>query len=127
MVDALIDANIVIDVLRGYTPARNWYSSNTMKLGVNPIVMLEVLNGAPNRPKQNQIVSLLQPIPRVDLTSDDFTWAIQQTITYKLSHNIGYEDCLIASVNHRLQLPLFTRNLKHFTPLLGSLAQAPYA
>jgi hypothetical protein len=29
--------------------------------------------------------------------------------------------------SYRLQLPLYTRNLKHFAPLLGKLAQEPYA
>jgi predicted nucleic acid-binding protein len=35
-------------------------------------------------------------------------------------------DCLIASTAGRLGLPLFTRNLKHFVPLIDPLAQAPY-
>jgi hypothetical protein len=28
--------------------------------------------------------------------------------------------------SYRLQLPLYTRNLKHFAPLLGKLAREPY-
>jgi predicted nucleic acid-binding protein len=39
---------------------------------------------------------------------------------------IGMMDCLIASVSLCLQLPLYTRNLRHFTPLLGTLAVKPY-
>jgi len=35
-------------------------------------------------------------------------------------------DCLIAAAAFRLQVPLHTRNLKHFAPLLGELAQEPY-
>jgi hypothetical protein len=35
-------------------------------------------------------------------------------------------DCLIAAPSHRLNVPLYTMNLKHFTPLLGALAVRPY-
>jgi hypothetical protein len=32
----------------------------------------------------------------------------------------------IAAPSYRLQVPLYTRSLKHFAPLLGRLAQQPY-
>ena len=62
----------------------------------------------------------------VYLTQADLDWAMQTQMRYELSHGVGMMDCLIASVSHRLQLPLYTHNLKHFTPLLGALAQKPY-
>jgi predicted nucleic acid-binding protein len=51
---------------------------------------------------------------------------MQAGMVFTLSHGVGIMDCLIASVSYRLQVPLYTRNLKHFTPLLGALAQTPY-
>jgi predicted nucleic acid-binding protein len=56
----------------------------------------------------------------------DFEWAIQQALRFRLSHNVDMMDCLIASTAQRLGLPLFTRNLKHFQPMIGRLAQKPY-
>jgi len=53
-------------------------------------------------------------------------WATEQLIVFNLSHNIDVFDCLIAAVSHRLQIPLYTRNLRHFEPLLGPLARPPY-
>lgn len=38
----------------------------------------------------------------------------------------GLVDSSIASVHPRLQLPLYTRNIKHFLPLISELAQQPY-
>lgn len=35
-------------------------------------------------------------------------------------------DCLIAASAHRLQLPLYTANRKHFDPLLSGLVRQPY-
>ena len=47
-------------------------------------------------------------------------------IRLKLNYNIDPFDCLIAATSYRLQTPLYTRNLKHFRPLLRSLTQRPY-
>ncbi len=126
MVDALLDTNIIVDILRAHPPALAWYGQLTLQLGVTPIAMMEVIGGAGNKADLNRALQVLGPFQRVDLTSDDFTWAINEYTKYHLSHSVDMEDCLIASLNHRLQLPLYTGNLKHFTPLLGTLAQRPY-
>jgi len=52
---------------------------------------------------------------------------MQQVERFQFSHHIGKDDCLIAAVAYRLQLPLYTHNLKDMTPLLGNLAVKPYA
>jgi predicted nucleic acid-binding protein len=125
MVIAFIDTNVVVDLLRGYSPAQRWITTQT-DIGVTPLVVLETIEGAPNKIKQTDALKLLRAFQLVYLIPDDFDWAITQASAYKLSHNIGMTDCLIASVCHRLQVPLYTRNLKHFKPLLGRLAQQPY-
>jgi predicted nucleic acid-binding protein len=52
---------------------------------------------------------------------------MQQLERYRLSHGVGINDCLIASVAHRLQLPLYTHNLKDMRVLLGeTLVIKPY-
>lgn len=125
MVTALIDSSILIDVLRGYEPAMVWLSRQP-RLGVTHIVWLELLEGAPNKSKQRQALQLLRRFEVVPLTETDMQWAINHLIQYGLSHNIDAFDCLIGSVNARLQIPLYTRNLKHFKPILGDLALAPF-
>jgi predicted nucleic acid-binding protein len=46
---------------------------------------------------------------------------------YRLSHGVATGDCFIASVAYRLQVPLYTHNLKDMTPMIGNLAVKPYA
>jgi predicted nucleic acid-binding protein len=87
---------------------------------------LEILEGAQNRRAQRIALRLLQGLERVEVTSPDIDWAIRQLIRLNLSQGVDAMDCLIASVSHRLGVPLYTHNLKHFTPLLGHLAQKPY-
>ncbi len=125
MVEALLDSAVVVDLLRGYPPALKWYSTQNA-LGICRLVWMETIRGAENKPKQQIALKLLGEFELVEFTTEDIIWASQQLLAYKLKYNTDPFDCMIASVNHRLQVPLYTRNLKHFTPLIGTLAQAPY-
>jgi predicted nucleic acid-binding protein len=125
MVKALVDTSVIVDMIRGYLPAQNWYLSQS-DLGLSRGVWLEVMEGVENSRAQRDALKLLRRFELVELTTADTIWATQQLITFYLSHNIDAFDCLIASASFRLQLPLYTRNLKHFTPLIGSLAQRPF-
>jgi predicted nucleic acid-binding protein len=124
-VTGLLDTAILIDLLRGYPPAATWLSTQD-RLGVSPVVWLEILEGAENTWAQTRAVELLRHFGRVEVLPADFDWAIQQALRFRLSHNVDMMDCLIASTTQRLGLPLFTPNLKHFKPLIGDLAQRPY-
>lgn len=125
MVDALLDTAILVDILRNHPPATDWLARNE-QFGVTPMVWLEIIDGAQNRAAEKRAVELLRRFGRVDLLPEDFTWAIEQALRRHLSHGVGMMDCLIAAVSHRLQLPLYTRNLRHFTPMLGDIARQPY-
>lgn len=125
MVTGRLDTTIVVDLLRRHQPATAWLQQQR-DLGVTPLIWLEIIEGASSKVEQTRALRLLRRFQMVYPTSVDFDWAVQQAIRYKLSHNTGMVDCLIASVNHRLQIPLYTANLKHFGPLIGNLAQKPY-
>lgn len=125
MVSTLVDTSIVIDLLRGYPLAQVWFVSQN-DLAVARVVWLEVIEGAPNQRAQRAAIQLLKRFRSIELESADVIWAAEKLSKFNLSHNVDAFDCLIAAVSYRLQLPLMTRNLKHFAPLLGSLAQRPY-
>lgn len=125
MVTGLLDANIIVDLLREHEPARPWVAGQG-SLGVTRAVWLEIIEGARDSLGLRRALALLNEFDLVEFTLSDFDWATQQLIRYRLSHNVDAFDCLIAAPSYRLQLPLYTRNFKHFAPLLGALAQAPY-
>ncbi len=125
MVVALLDTLIVVDLMRRYPRAEDWLRGQT-DLGINRAVWLEILDGAKNNVDQQRALRLLRDFELVDVTTSDFDWATQQLLRLRLSHNVGAMDCLIAAPAYRLQLPLYTQNLKHFEPMLGALAQKPY-
>jgi predicted nucleic acid-binding protein len=125
MVSGLLDTAIIVDLLRSYSPAQNWILGQK-DLGTSSAVWLEIIQGAHNNRELRAALRLLRSFDRVDPTPEDFAWTIQMGVQFRLSHNIGSIDCLIASTSYRLQIPLYTPNLKHFAFLLGPLAQKPY-
>ncbi len=125
MVAALLDTNIIVDLLRKYKPAENWLATQS-DLAVTRVVWLEILEGIQNQTQQQRTITLLNDFELVEFTVSDFDWAVRQMMRFRLSHNVDAFDCLIAAPAHRLQIPLLTHNVKHFSPMLGSLAQQPY-
>lgn len=125
MVAGLLDSSVLIDILRGYDPAEEWLATQE-QLGVTQIVWLELLEGAQDKRAQVRALKLLRRFETIKLTPVDMEWAVKQLTRYGLSHNVGAFDCLIASVHPRLNAPLYTRNLKHFMPIIGSMAVSPY-
>lgn len=123
--NALLDSTVVVDLLRGYKPAIDWLRPQR-DLGLTPIVWLEILDGVIDSRARSKALELLRHFPRADLFSEDFDWAIRQNIRFRLSHGIDMMDCLIAAPCHRLRVKLYTCNLKHFSPMLGELAERPY-
>lgn len=84
------------------------------------------MEGARSRSDQAQCKILLSQSQLLFLTAADQQWAMEQLERFQFSHHIGKNDCLIASVASRLQLPLYTHNLKDMRPLIGPLAVQPY-
>ncbi len=127
MATAVIDSNIIVDVIRKYSPAIDWLQEQNQAIyGITPIVWMEVIEGGPNKIKRLRAAKVMAEFEMLYLTEADLEWAMEAQMQNELSHGVGMMDCLIASVSSRLQIPLYTHNLKHFTPLLGELGQKPY-
>jgi predicted nucleic acid-binding protein len=126
MTTAIVDTTVVVHLLRRYAPALTWYRSISQPMGVTPITWVEAMYGAGSKAKQAVCKAALSQFDLVYLTQTDQDWAMQQMEQYRLSHGVTTNDCLIASVAYRLQIPLYTHNLKDMMPMIGSLAIKPY-
>ena len=88
---------------------------------------MEVMHGALGKAGQASCKAILSQFDMEYLTSPDMDWAMQQLERYQLSHGVRIHDCLIASVAHRLQVPLYTHNLRDMQVLLNeTLVIKPY-
>ncbi len=124
--DAIVDTTVAIHLLRRYQPALAWFNNNQV-YGVTSTTWMEVMEGTTGKANQAQAREILAQLEMLYLTATDQVWAMEQLERFQFSHHIGMNDCLIASVAHRLGLPLYTHNLKDMTPLIGKLAVKPYA
>ncbi|MBA3531788.1 MAG: PIN domain-containing protein [Ardenticatenales bacterium] len=126
MIDVLLDTTVILHIYRQYQPALTWLN-NPQRYGVTSVTWLEVMEGVSSKSSQVRCKTLLSQCELLFLTAADQQWAMQQLEQFQFSHHIGMADCLIAAVAYRLQLPLYTHNLKDMTPLIGTLAVKPYA
>lgn len=127
MIDAILDTSVLIDLLRGFRPATEWFASlGRQRVAITPVVWMETVQGATNREKRAQTIRFLRQFRIEHSTEDDNRWAMRQTARFYLSHSVQLQDALIASVAVRLAVPLYTTNLKHFEPLPSVKAIRPY-
>lgn len=124
---AIIDTTVIVHYFRRNEAARRWVDTQTTPLSITSITWLEVMEGASSKANQAACKRLLSEFGLIFMTTADQLWAFEQLETYQFSHHIGMNDCLIAAVAQRLNVPLYTHNLKHMTPMIGSLAVRPYS
>ena len=85
------------------------------------------MEGARGKAGQAACQHIMSPFEIAFLTELDQRWAMQQILKYRLTHGVSFKDCLIGSVCQRLQIPLYTKNVKDFAPILGTtLVIRPY-
>ncbi len=96
--------------------------SQTQRLSVTPISWMEAVEGSSSKANLAQAKVVLNKFDVVYLTSSDQHWAMERLEQFQFSHHIDMTDCLIASVAYRLQVPLYTHNLKDMTPMVDNLA-----
>lgn len=127
LADGLVDTTVLVDLLRQHQPAIVWAkAASTWRLGVTPIVWMEVVVGTHDRQHQHLAIRLLSLFEMVKFAPIDGEWAMDRLARQHLRHGVGVFDVLIAASAYRLGVPLYTHNLKHFTPLHGELARKPY-
>lgn len=124
---ALLDTSILVDLSRGLSGAVQWMQSQTnTTFGFSVLVAMEMVEGTRDTADLRRVRKLITRFPVIHLTPADCEWAQQQHAQLHLSHNLGFVDALIAAPNVRLNIPLYTLNLKHFSPMPGIKALRPY-
>lgn len=126
MTVAILDSTVLIHIFRRRQAAVAWFNAQPTVFSVTSITWMELMVGVTNKRTQADTRRLLNGFETVYVTDADQAWAMQRIEQLRFSHGIGMNDCLIAAVAHRLQVPLYTHNLKHMTPMIGPLAVQPY-
>lgn len=114
----LLDTDLMVDILRGYEPAREWLES-AEEIGVPGLVAMELIQGCQNAREQKQLEKALSEYQLYWPTEEDCTRALASFSTHHLSDNIGLLDALIAETAIGNNAELATFNVKHYRVLRG--------
>jgi predicted nucleic acid-binding protein len=126
MISGLADTNILIELYRNVAGARVWFATQS-DLAISTVTWLEFIEGARGKNGQKRCAEIMAQFELVFLTDADQQWAMAQLLKYRLSRGVSFQDCLIASVCHRLQVPIYTQNVKDFLAVLpAQLVIQPY-
>jgi len=123
----LLDTSVLIDVLRGHKPAQLWVDSLApVTPFISVITAAELVAGCRNATEQRLVERELELYETLWLDEALSQTALHWYQRFRLSHNTGFLDCLIAATATQRRLTLATLNLKHFSPLPDLLATKPY-
>lgn len=124
----LVDTDVMVDILRGYLPAREWLVSLKDEVLLIPgFVAMELVQGCRDQDEQRRMYALL--LGRSILWPDAHTCNVAFVFfgSRKLRHGIGMIDALIGQLAVDLALPLNTFNQKHYAAIPDLVTVQPYA
>lgn len=91
----LLDTDVMVDILRGYEPAKEWLKS-AQEIGVPGLVAMELIQGCQNAREQRQLEKALSDYQLFWPDEGDCNRALVSFSSHRLSDNIGLLDALIA-------------------------------
>ncbi|HVT90168.1 MAG TPA: PIN domain-containing protein [Tepidisphaeraceae bacterium] len=117
----IIDSSILIDCLRGRAEAITFLAGIAGGAGARThlLVAAELLAGARNNDELNLIDSFLQSFDLVVPNEEDGFSSLELYCRFRLSHGVDWPDCQIAATALRLNIEVFTQNMKYFTAFPG--------
>lgn len=126
MIAGIVDTNILIELYRNLPAATAWAAAR-VDLAITSITWLEFIEGARGKAGQARCQQIMKPFEIALLIEADQQWAMEQLLRYRLSRGLSFKDSLIASAAHRMQVPLYTQNVKDFVAVLPArLVIKPY-
>jgi predicted nucleic acid-binding protein len=128
MIEPLIDSAVVIDYLRGHAGATAFL--NAQRAAGRPVthvvVVAEVLEGARDATEQSALKTFFAGFDVIPANEADLLLSLDLLAGFRLSHGVGWPDCLIAATAIRSGRPVATTNVKHFTPFPNLQVLRPY-
>ncbi|MBI5353164.1 MAG: PIN domain-containing protein [Chloroflexi bacterium] len=121
----LLDTDVMVDILRGYEPAKIWLES-AQEIGVPGLVVMELIQGCQNAKEQRQLERSLSNYRLYWPSEEDNNRALTSFSAHHLSDNIGLLDALIAETAIGVHAQLATFNVKHYRVLRGLKTVQPY-
>ncbi len=124
----LLDSDVMIDLLRQYPPAVEWFDTleDEEEVILPGYVVMELIQGCRNKIEQERLQQELAICGVVWPSPENCDKALEVFTQYRLSHNAGLLDVLIGQTSVALGIPLCTFNQKHYQFIPGLQTIQPY-
>lgn len=122
----MLDADILIDMLRKHPPAVLWFRGLTEWPAVPGLAAMEVIQGCRNAAEVRAVQKLVRPLPVIWPTEADCDRALADFTAFHLPHRLGLIDALIAACALGQAATLCSFNLKHYRVVAGMATEQPY-
>lgn len=124
----LVDTDVLVDCLRGTTPAREWLDRMAAEvLGIPGIVAMELLIGCRNRAELERVQQFLNKFLVAWPEAAEFAGAYDLLAAHRLTSGLGIPDCIIGAMSISRKARLYSFNAKHFQTIPGLDVQEPYS
>jgi predicted nucleic acid-binding protein len=124
----LIDTSVFIDWQRGMPAALELMQRERAggQLSIHVVVAAELLVGVRDRRELKAVEALIERESLVVPTEHDLRIALKIIVRHHLAHGIDWNDAVIAATCLRLEVPVLTKNVKHFETVRGLRVVRPY-
>ena len=111
----LLDTDVMIDILRKYSPALAWLGSlDAEAIGIPGLVAMELIQGCRSKSEQQRLEKFLHPYVLYWPDPAGCTRAFEDFVAFHLSRNLGILDALVAETAIGVGAELATFNAKHY-------------
>ncbi len=126
-VSALLDTDVLIDILRGTPAAQAWLArSAATAFQIPGVVVMELVMGCRNQTELRRVQQFLGAFSVAWTEASEFAQAYDLLATYRLTSGLSIPDCLVAAMALTRSATLYTFNMRHFRVITGLDVQEPY-
>jgi hypothetical protein len=124
----LLDTDVVIDVLRGHSPAVTWLESVPGEIvGLPGLVLMEVIQGCRDLDEQRRVQRATGEFDVFWPTEADCRRALSDFTEHRLGAGLGLLDALIAETAVGRGAPLASFNERHYRSIQALRVVRPYS
>ena len=120
----LVDTNVLIAHLRGFSPAST-FLLEADGLIISYVTLAELMQGTSNKDEMERVKKLIKPFPVYWGSETINRRALELVEQFHLSHTAQALDMFIAATALTTHLPLLTDNIKDFQFIPGLTVQKP--
>ena len=116
----LLDTDVLIDFLRGYSKAVNFVNANSSRIILSSIVVAELYAGVQGESELKVLENFISLFRVLPVTSEIAKTGGLYKRDYGKSHGVGLADAIIAASCEAGNAELKTLNVKHY-PMINGL------